>query len=511
MGSAPARKRISASLVGRAIARSTMAVLLLERAAHGARIVFASDGFEHLTGWQARDVYGRDLRLLEGRETGCEEQQELARALASERESRVVARHHRRDGRPFWNELLLSPIWSPSGEATHLLCVQSDVTRQIEAERALSRTLQVVACAKQEWEAAADSLHELVLLVNARGRVIRANRAVDAWRLASVKTVPGRDMHELLHRSCSSDPCYLLELWRRLATDPDRPAALEANASDEVLGRRVHVSMRATRIADPELPFASATVVVRDVSASWEAQEARLRSERFEALGRVAAGLAHELCNPIAAMKTTLEVWQRGYDVFDEPAHRRYLARLGEGVDRLQATLDRILGRPRPGPSDLEALVVAPLVERTARLYEDLAQARGVGIACAVADAAGLRMLADPAAVDEVLANVIKNAIEACTPGGAVAIDARADGGSVLIRVRDDGRGIPREAMRRLFAPFFTTKPTGTGLGLAHANHLMEGMGGRICVESGEGRGTLVSLRFRAVPVTGAGGESWTS
>ncbi|MEN8183321.1 MAG: ATP-binding protein, partial [Myxococcota bacterium] len=107
-------------------------------------------------------------------------------------------------------------------------------------------------------------------------------------------------------------------------------------------------------------------------------------------------------------------------------------------------------------------------------------------------------VLGEPAAIDEALANVIKNALEACDRGGHIAVRTQAlTPKRLAVAIQDDGRGIPSDAMSRLFVPFFSTKADGSGIGLAHVNHLMTGIGGGVDVESREGRGTTVTLWFR--------------
>lgn len=494
-------------LFARALADAPVSLLLLDRCRPDPRIVFASNGFERLTGYSKGEVLGRSLRLLEGPETAVPASNELAGALREARGAHVVLQHYRKDGSRFWNEVTLSPLRNPQGHLSHQICVQANVTSQIESDEAIRESLRLISQAKDEWESTVDSLPELVFLVAADMRVIRSNRAVESWGIGAVRTIPGRNLHGVLHPDCLLAPCHLLELWDRLCEGETDFDVVDCNARDEILARRVHITMHARRAPRPNGSFDSATVIVRDVSDLYEKEKTKRRKDRFEAMGYLVGGLAHEIGNPIAAMKTTVEVWSRSFDTFDRETHQRYLRRMEEGVARLEASAERILGRQ--GETRKEEIVcVSALLERTLRLFEDQARESGIAIQVEPSSDRDAAILGDAAAIDEVVANVVKNALEACRSADRISISLHLREDCIMIRVRDDGPGIDRSDMEHLFVPFFTTKPTGSGLGLAHVDRLMDEMGGQIEIESAEGGGTSATLRFRRAD--GAGFDAGT-
>lgn len=367
-------------------------------------------------------------------------------------------------------------------------------------ERSLHEELRLVSQAKHEWESAIDSLPDLVLLVDEHGCLIRANRTIESWGIATVRDAPGHDFHALIHAGCEEEPCYLTELWGRLESGGDGPAGIDCNVRDGALKRRVQISMRSTRVGASSDRRASAVIIVRDVSEVWAQEEKRRRRDRLEAMGFMVAGLAHEIGNPVAAMKTTLEVWRRNFEDFDRADHERYLSRLEEGIERLQGSVERILARDQRGAGGPSVVRVGALLARVRRLFADQAAEHDVELAVQVETQPDTAVLGEPIALDEILGNLAKNAIESCRAGDRVSISARSDACEVVIRVRDTGTGIPRSAMQNLFVPFFTTKPKGTGLGLAHVNRLVDEMGGRVEIESAEGVGTTATVRLPRAP-----------
>jgi signal transduction histidine kinase len=192
------------------------------------------------------------------------------------------------------------------------------------------------------------------------------------------------------------------------------------------------------------------------------------RSERLAALGKLLAGVAHEVRNPLAGIRSTVQLWQRGIgpdgDSFDD---------LLSEVDRLDGLVGRLLHFSKAdaqamAPGDLNALAA-----EAARLAAASAETRGVTIQLDLASGLPWALMAGPAVI-QVLRNLTANAIQAMPGGGVLRIATRrhAFGSMVEIEVSDTGEGLAPEAAEHLFEPFFTTKAGGTGLGLAIAREI---------------------------------------
>jgi len=484
-----------------ALARPGVALALLDATRAGCPIAFASHDLLALTGGTEREVIGAGLdALLASDRDGGELGSWLERTIARGADDRRTFHHRRADGTQLWSETWLVPLPDEDGRVSRYLCVLVDVSERLEAAWTREESMRLVERAKNDWETTVDSLSELVLLVDEQCRVIRANRTLEDWKLGRVRAVQGRHVHDLLHGGCSASGCYVTDLWERLRSGGNARGGIDCNVSDEILGRRLQVSLRTARGRSARDRIGTVAMVFRDVSELYEQQEMNRRRDRFEAMGLLVGGLAHEIGNPLAAMKTTLQVWAHNYDDFEEAAHRRFLKRLEEGVDRLNATVGRILGRDRERGREPGKVTLRPSLQRVQRLFEDQAMQAGVELSVALSQEADRDVLGDAAAIDEVFVNLVKNALEACRPGDRVAVDATTDGDWVIVRVRDTGCGIGRDEMKKMFVPFFTTKPFGTGIGLAHANHLMEEMQGRIRLESSTASGTTATLHFRRGP-----------
>lgn len=210
------------------------------------------------------------------------------------------------------------------------------------------------------------------------------------------------------------------------------------------------------------------------------------REQRLGALGRVVAAIAHEVRNPLAAIKLRADLAREGGS---EEDRRRDLEVLGQEVDRLGRLLTHLLAHTRgaePTPHDVGAIALERVESATpwARERDVTLRFAGTGAARADVDALG-----------RALDNLIRNAVEASPPGGQVDVEVRSGGDRLEVRVSDEGPGVPPERVIELFEPFFTTKPRGTGLGLSLARATLRAHGGDVEYHRQPGR-TCFTMRL---------------
>ncbi len=225
------------------------------------------------------------------------------------------------------------------------------------------------------------------------------------------------------------------------------------------------------------------------------AREEITRSERLASVGRLAAGVAHEVGNPMTALIGYLAILQERMQAGRDPGD--YLERIAREAARIDRILRDLLTLARPPPAELEPVDLRVAAESARALVE--AQPTWTGCALEVRVPADLPPArGDAHYVVQVLLNLLINSAKA--GASRVEVAGRAEGGAPILEVLDDGRGLPPEAAARLFEPFFTSGPgEGTGLGLALCHATMERFGGSIAAGPGKGGvGTLFTLRFAA-------------
>jgi signal transduction histidine kinase len=233
-----------------------------------------------------------------------------------------------------------------------------------------------------------------------------------------------------------------------------------------------------------------------------EANEQLERSRRLAALGEMAAGIAHEVRNPLGGIRLYARMLVQ--DLADRPEERRVAEKIVAAVRGLDAVVGDVLNfaremRVQPVPASARALLEGAAEEV---LAEDRGSA-GEPIRVVLHADEGLAVECDEQLVHRALVNVVRNAVQAMRSAGAAPAGGHAlslgaaaagDGESVTLTVRDTGPGVPPEAMERIFNPFFTTRATGTGLGLAIVHRIVDAHGGSIRVRNAEGGGAEVDL-----------------
>jgi len=243
------------------------------------------------------------------------------------------------------------------------------------------------------------------------------------------------------------------------------------------------------------LGAATVTLAIVATSRRWlsEGTERRARRDQLATLGRFSAQMAHDLKNPLAALKGAAQLLREDIARPSPTVDRaRFADLMLEQIDRLDGVVDLYgrLARVEPQRTSLD-------VNETVRgvlALQSLAR-EAVAVRTELSDPLP-RCQADAAMLARVIENLVRNAMEAMPDGGTIVVSTAADGSNVLLSVKDDGCGMDARTRERAFDDFFTTKPTGSGLGLAFVQRIVDAHGGQVSLGSEPGRGTVVRVRL---------------
>jgi PAS domain S-box-containing protein len=241
---------------------------------------------------------------------------------------------------------------------------------------------------------------------------------------------------------------------------------------------------------------------MRDISEERRMRQQLLQGEKMMMMGALAAGIAHDIRNPLAAISINLQyLLQR---LGTEGPENEALDSSLEGTRRIEEIIENTLNLARLSPPALKKEDVNAIVNRSLWFTKIPVQQKHLHTEVHLGDTLP-PITADPQQIQQVLLNLLQNAIEASPPEGTITISTRLDESDddataqwkrVIVSIRDQGPGIPPEKMAQLFKPFFTTKVNGTGLGLALSHHIMQQHGGEIRVESTRDGGTTMNVVF---------------
>lgn len=218
-----------------------------------------------------------------------------------------------------------------------------------------------------------------------------------------------------------------------------------------------------------------------------------LQSEKLAALGLLTAGLAHEIRNPLNAIGLFAQLLRSG--LLHDPEKCSYLDKVESEVERIDQFLVRLLVASKRSRVELRPVSVKDAIENALTHFYPLIEAQGVSLSMILPEQPPL-ILADLAELEQVFSNLVANALCEMKGGGALTIHMSQKSGSLEVEVRDSGGGIPKEDLGRIFDPFFTSREKGTGLGLSVVLRIVRSCGGRITVDSEEGRGAAFIIEF---------------
>jgi PAS domain S-box-containing protein len=240
-------------------------------------------------------------------------------------------------------------------------------------------------------------------------------------------------------------------------------------------------------------------VILSDITEEKESARQHLESEKVQSVIDLAAGVAHELGNPLNSITIHLQLARRQAEKLETGARRekleKALAVCGGEVERLDGIIKHFLEAVRPSEPDLAELdLVSVLEESLEFLGQEITDS---GLSVDIDLGSGLPpVMGDRGQVKQVFFNILKNAREATPSGGKIRIRTSFDDEFVYIQIADNGQGIDEKDMPRIFRPYFTTKADGNGLGMMVVQRIMRAHGGRVGLDSQKGKGTVVTLQF---------------
>ena len=331
-----------------------------------------------------------------------------------------------------------------------------------------------------------DSLEDAVIVLNARQQVVFCNEPAEALLGKWIDSAFAETSEPLQAPDHPLAP-FVAELFQRGIER--RNATVKVPLRD---GQTRELTVSSYRIPGGERA-GGAVLAIRDLDPVRAVQSLVTYSQKLAALGRLTSGVAHEVKNPLNAMRIHLELLKARLGGTN-PAARENLDVIAHEIQRLDRVVQGFLKFVRPEELNLAPVDVGALLSEVARLMTPEAERAGTRIAVDVAPELP-PVAGDAGLLQQACTNLVTNAIQSMPDGGAVTLDAyRGTDGAIAVRVRDEGVGIPSDDLERIFRLYYTTKPQGSGIGLSMVYRIVQMHDGRIDVDSEVGRGTVMTM-----------------
>jgi two-component system sensor histidine kinase AtoS len=371
-----------------------------------------------------------------------------------------------------------------------------------DANAELRRGFEELADLKTYTDNILASLATGIVTVDLDGRVVTLNPAAELMTGFFAGEVRGRYCTEVFAHTPDLAE-LLMETLASRAPVPGVTGSLRRRN-----GRGVPVELSAAPLRGGEGKDLGVIGVFRDLTKVRQLEDRLRRSDRLAAIGELAAGLAHEIKNPLTSLLTFSRHLSRRFE--DPEFRQKFLSVVPRELERINGIVERLLELARPAPLTFKPLRLPALLERVLELYGDRLDAQDVRVTRDWRRDVPA-VWADQEALYRVFVNLVANALDAMPRGGSLTLRVawsdpellpgpRAGGRRVAVEVEDTGVGIDAAHIDRVFNPFFSTKEGGTGLGLALTQKIVEDHGGAIDVRSAAGAGAVFRIVLPLMP-----------
>ena len=454
-------------------------------------IEYVNRKFTEVTGYSLAEVVGKNPSILKSGECPAATYQEMWARITSGGTWSGEFHNRKKNGELFWERAVISPVLDASGEATHFLAVKEDITERKRAEAALIRLAAIV-----------ESSDDAIIGKDLNGIITNWNKGAEKIYGYKASEMVGTSIMRLIPADRHDEENRILETIKRGESMKHFETLRQTKD-----GRLIDVSVTTSPIRDVTGKIIGVSKVARDITERRKLEAQFRQSQKMEAVGQLAGGVAHDFNNILAVIQL-----QTGLLKAEQELSLQQLDLAGEiekAAERAAILTRQLLLFSRrqtmqPRDLDLNQAIndMAKMLRRT--LGEDIQLQFKFAMQ-------SLFIHADAGMMDQVLMNLAVNARDAMPKGGQLVIEtsvadfdksvrvqaARASSGSlVCLSVSDTGCGIPPEVLPRIFEPFFTTKEAGkgTGLGLATVFGIVEQHQGWINVHSEVGHGTTFHI-----------------
>lgn len=447
-------------------------------------ITYVNDKFVEISKYNREELIGKTHSILNSGFHSKEFFTQLWKTIQSGEIWRGEIRNKSKDGSYYWVETTIVPFLDNKGKPYQFVSIRTDITQLKRVEEHLKSSLREV----NDITFALDQ-STIVAFTDAKGRITKVNDMLCEISKYSREELIGQD-HKMLNSGLHSKS-FFQNLWETIRSGKVWKGEIRNRAKD---GSYYWVDTTIVPFLNEAGEPYQYLAIRNDITERKRTEEILHRQDKLAAVGQLAAGVAHEIRNPLTSMKGYAE-----FLLLDEEDEQRkeFIDIILDEIERVNHIVEDFMVLAKPKADSVEEKNIIPIIENVVSLLEFEAKKRKVTIHFAPHESI-IQIECDENRLKQVFLNFIKNGIEAMPNGGEISIKTHIHQGQLQISIKDTGIGIPEEKLKNIGEPFYTTKKSGNGLGLMVSFKIIENHNGKVYIESELNKGTTFNILLPA-------------
>jgi PAS domain S-box-containing protein len=447
-------------------------------------IIFVNDKFEEISKYKKEEIIGQNHRILNSGYHSKEFFKDLWRTIQAGQIWRGEIRNKAKDGTFYWVDTTIVPFLNKKGKPVQYIAIRSDISDRKKAEEHLKDTIKENIDIKFALDQSS-----IVAFTDAKGIITSVNHKFCEISKYNREEILGKD-HNILNSGYHSKD-FFKNLWKTIGSGNVWKGEIRNKAKD---GTYYWVDTTIVPFINGQGKPYQYLAIRNDITERKKTEEVLHRQDKLAAVGQLAAGVAHEIRNPLTSMKGYAEFLQ-----LDEkdPERMEFLSIILDEIERVNTIVEDFMVLAKPKAVELEEKNVVPVIKNVVSLLEFEARKKNVRLTFDCNHEI-IQIECDENRLKQVFLNFIKNGIEAMPNGGELHVKTIIHDNNVQISIQDTGVGISKEKLKKLGEPFYTTKKNGNGLGLMVSFKIIESHNGKVFVESELNKGTTFNILLPA-------------
>lgn len=449
------------------------------------KIIYVNPAFEKVTGYSKHELLGKKPNILNSRRQPKEFWKHMWETILDGKIWTGEIENKTKDGTILNERLLISPIIDPSGKLIGFLGIHNDLTEQKKLENELARVTAYLS-------AILDDSTDAIIGLDCDFNIRSWNKGAERIYGYKSEEILGKNFAILVPPDLieNGELDYINEEFRRKGYI--RNYETESLTKD---GRRITIEMTRTLVKDASGNIIGSSAIVRDVTEIKKLKRQISHAEKLSVVGQLAAGIAHEVGNPLTSISSIVQVIQR---TTNDAFAKEKLELVKNQINRMARTIRELVDFSRPSNYEIKQTNINKILQDAVNIVKYGKKSRDINFVLELDEKIpNISVVQDQ--IIQVFINLLLNAIDAMEGRkGEIKIVSEMRGGKIKIHISDQGKGIPDEIKNKIFEPFFTTKKVGegTGLGLWVSYGIVKNFGGEIDFESEVGKGStfIISL-----------------